>query len=182
MGSEQTITHDFDRLLAQYPGFFKELVSYVDDIRQYGTVKQAIAEAEKNLADARAASDEFQVEMRGRHQALQDSHAEKQQRLNAELASRQADIDQLMDAAHKRSESIMQDARNIVDRVLAEGNVARAAVDQRVADAQAQAVDLETKIEDMNQQILDLDTTIQGKQAELTRVNNAISEARAKIA
>jgi len=182
MTPEQQIAYDFDKIIAQYPGFFKGISAYVDDLRKYGTLKQAIADAEKRLATARAASDEFEVELVGRHKALNDDFESKMQAARDALAARENEIAQRVVDGQNEVNVLVKAGQDEAARIVAEGEVARAAVDKRVRDAQTAAVKAETEIATMRATIVDLDAQITARQAALATVEKAITDLRAKIA
>lgn len=182
MSAEQMVAYDFDRLLAQWPGLLKGLAAHIEDVRQYGSVKQAIAEAESRLSVAHAEEITFKSEMQERKNAAEAEHANRQVALDAALRSRKEEIDKLLIDAQVQARKIADAGEDKKARILAEAQVAKAAVDQRVKDAQQQAVELEGRIGDMNQQILDLDTVSQAKSVELAKIQAAIDQLRAKIA
>lgn len=182
MSAEQMVVYDFDRLLAQWPGLLQGLAAHIEEIRKYGGIKQAIAEADKRLADAKVDAEKSQAALQKRQEAAEADFAQRQIKMDEILKTRASEMEFQMLAARNDVNKVIEDGQKQKDRIFAEANVARAAVDQRVEDARKQALELEGTIGDMNAQILDLDTTIQAKQAELARVDKAISDLRAKIA
>lgn len=182
MPAEQMITHDFDRLLAQWPGFFEQLVLYVDDIRKYGTLKQAIADTENKLKAAKEKLDAFEADLGTKQQALLDAHAAKQQELETIQAARKTDIDNMMLAAKLDADNIKNAGNRAREQIIAEAQAVAATAEKRRDKATREAEAQELLIGTKESEIATLDTTIQAKQAELSRVDKAISDLRAKIA
>jgi hypothetical protein len=181
MPAEQMIAHDFDRLLAQWPGFFEQLSLHVDDIRKYGSLKQAIAEHEKRLADAKAKADEFEAEMGDKFKALQDEHASKHETLNAAIASRQTEIDNMVLAAKLDAENIKTAGKRAKEQVLAEARAIAATAEKRRDDANKAAEALEQSAIEKEAKIAGLDSDITAKQAELARITQIIADTKAKL-
>lgn len=182
MPTEQGITHDFDRLLAQWPGFFNDLVKHVEDIRQYGTLKQAISEAERRLAAARAADNDFNVEMKRRHAEMNADFEAKGQAAIDVLAMREKEIAQRVIVAQNEAAELVKTGQKQKDRILAEANNAAAAVDERVKKAQAKAVELEAAIVDRQSTLTGLENAVRERQAELDKIEAARAALIAKIA
>ncbi len=181
MPTENLITHDFDRLIAQYPGFFDALVAYANEIRKYGSVKGAIEEAEKRLLVARAADNDFNVEMERRHAGILAELESKTDAAKARLATQEEAIVHRVMAAKLDAEKIVDAGQRQRDRILAEANVAAAAVGERVFKAQTQAAALEKEVAAKQENVSKLDASIAAKQAELDSIEAARAAIIAKI-
>lgn len=182
MPSEQTITHDFDRLLAQYPGFFEQLVAYVQDIRVYGSVKQAISEAEQRLRIAKEGEAAFQANLLEQQTAKEAQWQEKERWLVNTVADQEKGMAEQKAATAQQARDIIQSAKTAAAQVLTEAEVARAAVDRRVSTAQSAAASLETDIKQKQEAVAGLDATIAQKQAALDKIEAARQALLAKIA
>lgn len=182
MPSEQAITHDFDKLLAQYPGFFKDLVSYVDDIRQYGSLKQAIVEAEQRLATANDTHADARSTMEAALKALGDDYAAKEEAFKQREVARENEAEQARITVQNALNAVLEDAQRQKDQILAEANVAAAAVAKRTSDAQEKAVAVEVEIAARADALSTLEQKITARQADLDKIETSIAALRAKIA
>lgn len=182
MPSEQMIVRDFDKLLAQYPGLFRELVAFVDELRQYGSLKQAASEAEKRLAEADAKQKAVADQIVAQEAASETERLRIEQEQEAYAIGRRAESDRVVRVATENAAKLMADARTKNEQLLAEGIVARNAVDQRVQEAQAAALLVEQQIAAKKAVLAEVETSIAARQADLARTEQAIADLRAKIA
>lgn len=182
MPSEQMITRDFDRLLAQYPGFFKELLLFVDDIRQYGTIKQAINDTGLKLEKMRqevAAAEAANVDRLG---ALDIQFAAKQAEYDGLNKARAEEISNMIVAAKLDAENIKAAGTQSKNAILSEAKAIAADIDKRAKDARLLADNLETDIKQKREAVTDLDAAIAQKQAALDKIEAARQALVAKIA
>ena len=181
MPSEAAITHDFDRLLAQYPGFFKELVAFVDDIRQYGSLKQAINDAGLRMDKLRAGADAQEAANAARLVELDAQFAAKKATNEAAHKANLEEIANMMIAAKLDAENIKASGQRAKDAILGEARAVAATAEKRAQEARLLAETHEAKAVDKQTQIADLDAAIAARQADLDRITQSIADLKAKL-
>lgn len=176
------ITYDFDKLLKQYPGFFKALCDFVDKIREHDSLSETILAIEKKLQDAKTEGEAFAAAMAEKNKKLEEEHSARIIQLNAAEAEQRREINARRRALDVENEQRIQTANDEKDKILAQATNSRVAIETRIADLDAIAIELESKIDVKSAVLAEIDASIEARQRELDRIKNSIAELRAKIA
>jgi len=176
MNQEQSVVTDFNRLLNTYPALFKGLVAVMDEINALGSMKNAVAESQKEFVAAEKEHAGFLARAKKEHDevvALIDTAkaaiavAEKDAAARI-IAAKEASASIALDAEKKASE-IIETADAAAKKETLKAQNAVAALQNRVKELTAQIDAKTATIEALTNDIAAL--TIQHTEA-LQRINN----------
>ncbi len=181
MPSEQAIAYDFDKLLAQYPALFKGLVAYVEDIKQYGTLKQAINDTGLALEKLRKEMAEAEASSAAQVTALAAQYAAKNADLDNAFKARTEEIANMMLAARLDAENIKASGERAKEAIVSEARAVADTAGKRAQEARLAAEQAEATIAEKQAEIGKLDAAIASKQGEFARIAKNIADLKAKL-